>query len=116
MSSESENRRAGEEPSRFHPGDLVKWTPRDANAAFAVPLEQNHPGQVSEPTGPWGVAVDWVDREGPLALEGEYDQNWLTPVSREEFDQLSAAVREKRRERERRGREEGRTYLDRPAE
>lgn len=116
MPNGAENGATGAGPSRFHPGDLVKWTPQDANAAFAVPLEPNHPGRVSEPTGQWGVSVDWVDREGPLALEGEYDEHWLTPVSAEEFERLSAAVRKNRRERERRGREEGRTYLDRPTE
>lgn len=101
---------------RFRPGDLVKWTPRDTNAASAVPLEQNHPGRVSEPIGPSGVAVDWVEREGPLALEGEYDEDWLTPVSTEELDALAAALRDRRRERERKGGDEGRTYVRRPAD
>jgi hypothetical protein len=107
-----------EEPltRKFRPGDLVSWTPRDPSLAATVPLERNHPGRVTEPTSPWGVAVQWVDREGPLALEGEYDVEALTPVSAEEFDELSAAVREKRRVREARGAAEGRSYARRPVE
>jgi hypothetical protein len=114
--SHAENPKEEPEARRFRPGDLVSWTPRDPGVASTVPLERNHPGRVTEPTSSWGVAVQWVDREGPLALEGEYDAESLTPVSAEEFDELSAAVREKRRAREARGRAEGRTYARRPAE
>jgi hypothetical protein len=104
-----------EEPrrSRFEPGDYVKWTPLDTNVASTVPLERDHPGRVSEPISPWGVAVDWVDREGPLTLESEYDVDWLTRITPEEFEELSDLVLQKRRAREAAGREQGRTYAPR---
>jgi hypothetical protein len=99
--------------SKFQRGDLVKWTPTDEDTATTVPLERNHPGRVGEMTDQWAVSVHWVDREGPLAPEGVYDEDWLSPISGAEFEELSTEIRRKREMREAEGRKVGKTYAPR---
>ena len=102
--------------SKFSAGDLVKWTPSDQGVAATIPLERNHPGRIAASPDPQAIFVDWVDRHGPLALEGAFDEAWLTAISAEEFEELSAAIRQRRDEREAAGRRAGKTYAERPTE
>jgi hypothetical protein len=76
----------------LRPGDHVLWAPPDDGATDVVPLAHGHPGQVAEPVGDLTASVVWVDREGPLALEGAFDVTCLVRVSAEDFEARAAAV------------------------
>ena len=98
---------------RYSAGALVAWAPATASERSAIPLEPGHPGVVGGLSDPEAVFVDWVDRSGPLALDGAYDQDSLTPLTEEEFTARATEVRAGRYEREGRGTAAGRTYAER---
>lgn len=77
---------------RFVPGSTVEWAgPVDVSRALR--LQGGHPGVVATPD-PMSVIVRWVDRVGWFDHTGVFQQEWLEPISQQEFDRRVLRLRQ----------------------
>jgi hypothetical protein len=76
---------------RFAVGQPVEWDPPPEVAAqLEIPV--HHPGRVTSPAV-YAVDVSWVDKYGEYFHDGVFDQDWLSPISEDEFRARTAEVR-----------------------
>lgn len=93
-------------PRRFAAGDRVTWSgpqPGDAQwdseatywieKALGGGVTPTHPGVVLEAADNAAVRVRWVDKRGTFAGEDFIRDDWLEPVTEQEFHRLSEQLR-----------------------
>ena len=76
---------------RFVEGDTVAWA-GPQHVSEMSHLAPGHPGVVHL-NEPMSVIVRWIDKVGWFNHEGMFQQEWLEPLSREECDRRTAALR-----------------------
>jgi len=76
---------------RFVVGQAVEWAPPPDISALEIPI--GHPGRVISPAV-YAVDVAWVDKLGEYSHDGVFDQDWLLPISAEDYEARSAKIRE----------------------
>jgi hypothetical protein len=79
----------------FRRGQTVEWRPSAeelVNNLKKIGMPVGYPGIVSYP-GSYSVFVRWVDKIGEYVHDGVFDQDWLRPVSQQEYEARAAALR-----------------------
>jgi len=77
---------------RFVVDQAVEWTP-PPEVAEQLEIPIGHPGRVISPAV-YAVDVAWVDKVGEYAHEGVFDQDWLSPISDDEYEARAAKIRD----------------------